>query len=471
MISEFGASPSKDDNTSAFADAVEWLNDQTNPPCLIFEPGIYPFETSPNWAVDYATITNCGTVRLRNTGTGDAFILDGGSVGVGITDMHVGRFLIEGHDGSGHGVYERAIHRSHLSFNVRGCGTTKAAFYLSFGVVTEYQITTSVNEGGWYNDGTGEAEPLYGVYCDWRNAGEPVSYCTFINPIIEGVGTGTHIERGIGNQFYGGTMEACATYGMRVSANALWNKTYGVDFEANGTSDIYCEGDNNFFNGVDSGFASGEGIRFTTGAKGNQVVGGSHSDIIIDSGAVGNLIADLTVNRFGDGSAFTDNGTNTRCDNVYDYGNAVWLNCQGYHVATSITDNVGVQTPVGTVTNTQTALDGNVYNMPENNSDPGIDLDFNFTNVKQIKGVVVNCRYVGGTTHYIGVYIRDYTAGVDRSLMNFSTTVFDNYRTVLIPDDTNFIDISGNARLSFIHSSVTGILGHDLYIDYVALLT
>jgi len=265
-------------------------------------------------------------------------------------------------------------------------------------------------------------------------------------------------------------MEACVTYGMHITANALWNKTFGLDLEANGTADIYCQGLNNFFSGMDTGFASGEAIRVTTGAKNNQFIGGSHSGITIDSGAVGTLISDLTVNRFDDASTLADNGTDTQCHHVYDYGNEVWLQCDKYLVASSITDNVGAQTPVGTIADTQTALDGNEYNMPENNSNPAIDLDFGFAGVKRIQGVVFNARYTGSATHYMTVSIRDYTNAVDRNLMNFSTTATDNYRTVLLPDDTDFIDGSGNAQISFHHSPVSGNTSHDLFVDYIALL-
>jgi len=475
-ISEFGAVPSNPDNTAAFAKAVVWLNEQDNPACLVFEPGIYSYEASPNWAVEFATITSCGVVRLRNTGTGDAFILDGGAAGAGINGMHVGRFLIEGHDGSGDGVYIRAVHRSFFSFNIRGCGITQAALRTEWCVVDEFQITTSVNEGGWYNDGTGEAEPLYGIYLDDRGSGEATSYSTFINPILEGVGTGAYIDQAIGNQFYGGTMEACVTYGMHITANALWNKTFGLDLEANGTADIYCQGLNNFFSGMDTGFASGEAIRVTTGAKNNQFTGGSHSGITIDSGAVGTTLNNLTINRFGDASAFTDNGTDTRISQIYDYGNGEYIDqwdAPAYKTPANINVVTG-GTPVGSVTDMQTAFDGNVYNLPEATGAPGIDLEINFTGVTGIKGLVFAGRYVGSSTHYIDIYLYDYNAAADQAIFRMQTqsgspATTNEYRTILIPDDSNFIDGSGNAQISFIHP-VTGNSSHDLYLDYIALL-
>lgn len=321
-IEDFGAKPETGfDNTAAFAEAVEWANAETNPAGLIFGPGIWEYDESPNWAVDNFQILANGAVRLRYSGTGDAFIIDGGAAGAGITNMFVGRFLIEAHDGAGDGVYIRAVHRSFFSFNVRGCGTTQAALRTEWCVIDEFQFTTSVNEGGWYNDGSGAAKPLYGAYLDKRGAGEATSYCTFLNPIIEGTDTGCLIQDGIGNNFYGGTMEACTNIGLDIGSASLWNKCYGADFEANTNHDIYIQGDNNHINGSDTL----ELITVISGAQGNQITGGSHSQITINSGASATDLSHLTINRFGDASTLTDNGTGTHVDHVYDFGNDEWI--------------------------------------------------------------------------------------------------------------------------------------------------
>jgi len=55
------------------------------------------------------------------------------------------------------------------------------------------------------------------------------------------------------------------------------------------------------------------------------LVGGSHSSVTIDSGAVGTSLSNLTINRFGDGSLFTDNGTDTRISQVYDFGDGEYI--------------------------------------------------------------------------------------------------------------------------------------------------
>ena len=131
-------------------------------------------------------------------------------------------------------------------------------------------------------------------------------------------------------------------------------------------------------------------------------------------------------------------------------------------------------TPVGSVTDMQTAFDGNVYNLPEATGAPGIDLEINFTGVTGIKGLVFAGRYVGSSTHYIDIYLYDYNAAADQAIFRMQTqsgspATTNEYRTILIPDDSNFIDGSGNTQISFIHP-VTGNSSHDLYLDYIALL-
>ena len=463
-ISEFGAVPSNPDNTAAFAKAVVWLNEQTEPACLVFGPGIYSYETSPNWAVSYATITSCGVVRLRNTGTGDAFILDGGAAGIGITGMHVGRFLIEGHDGSGDGVYIRAVHRSSFSFNIRGCGATQAALRTEWCVVDEFQITTSVNEGGWYNDGTGEAEPLYGAYLDERGAGEFTAYCTFINPIIEGTGEGCRIENGIGNIFYGGAMEGCVTYGLNVKGECNSNKVYGTDFEVNGTANCLIAGAETELHGADSDGL----VKFTTdgGFNGShsKIIGGANDSITVDSGVVGVKISDTSYNRTGSG-VFTDNGTNTQIRGLTNITTAVII--PGYVVPTSLTVVTG-GTPVGTIADLQVLHDGSEYNLPEVSGTPGMELQCDFTNIKSIRGLVLNARYTGSSSHEVVVRLKNYTGG-DDTFIRMASTATNNYRTILIPDDTNYMS-SGAAQVSFYHA-ISGVPSHDLYIDYIALIT
>ena len=464
-ISEFGATPSNPDNTAAFAKAVVWLNEQTNPPCLIFEPGIYVYETSPNWAVAYATITSCGVVRLRCTGSGDSFILSGGAASA--WDMKVGPFYIEGHDGSGNGVLMDAIQHSKIDFNVRGCGTTQAGLRMQWCVVNKINYICSVNEpDSFYNDGTGVAKPKYGVYIDDDASARFTTYNLFLDPIIEGCEIGVQIEKGTGNQFNGGTIEANTDWGAKVATGCNTNKFIGGDFESNTNGDIEVGGAETDIIGCDSDNLIQFVTNATGGGKHSKIIGGACDSIIVDSTVVGVKISNTSYNRTGSG-VLTDNGVKTVIYGLTNITNQVII--PGFVVASSLNIVAG-GTPVGTITSLQIALDGGEYNLPEVTGVPGIDLEVNFTNIIQIRGIVLNGRYTGGGTHYIDVKIRNYTTASDVTIIRMATSTTNNYRTILIPDDADFIDGSGNAQITFYHPT-TGNNTHDLYIDYVALIS
>ena len=309
-IVDFGGSPSNSDNSAAFAAAVVWANSQDNPSCITFPAGIYRYTTSPNWAVDYLCLRSLGDVRFRYEGTGNAFILDGGT-GVGVFGMDVGHFLVEAPATSLDGVYCDSVNHSRLSFNVRGCGL--AGMRLKWGVVNEIRIIVSVNEGGWYLS----AKPWWGLYLDERGGGDASAYNLFADPVLEGCQIGCEIENSIGNAFIGGTMEACTTYGLKVNdVTANWNKMIGTDFEQNGTADITCDGIGNEFWSTDTY----DEIIFTANAKNNKVLGGSHKSITLDAGARSNIISAITIDRFGSipPGVVTDNGTDTLIRDLVD---------------------------------------------------------------------------------------------------------------------------------------------------------
>lgn len=127
-------------------------------------------------------------------------------------------------------------------------------------------------------------------------------------------------------------------------------------------------------------------------------------------------------------------------------------------------------TPVGSVTDVQTLKDGNYYQVPEVSGTPGFDIRFNFTNVKSIAGFVSMIRYTGSTTHDVTLRILNYsTVAQDAFLVIPHTATLDAYRTVLIPDDANYINSSRQAQMTLYHDS-QGNPSHDIYIDYIALL-
>ena len=126
-------------------------------------------------------------------------------------------------------------------------------------------------------------------------------------------------------------------------------------------------------------------------------------------------------------------------------------------------------TPVGTVTDMQTLKDGNYYQIPEVAATPGFDIRMNFVNVKSIAGFVSMIRYTGSSTHDVTLRLLNYnTVALDVFLIIPHTASIDAYRTVLIPDDSNYINSSREAQIRLYHDS-SGNPSHDAYVDYIAL--
>jgi len=308
-IEEFGAEATPAfDNATAFAAAVTWADNETNPATIVIPAGIYEYSVSPNWAVTKLTVVAHGDVRFRHTGTGNAIILDGGAAGGGVYDVRMGRIYIEAPSTAAHGVYMRAMHHCKVDFNVRGCGTSSTALLMEWCVLNEIRFTTSVNEGAFYSSG----KPLIGIDVGGRS-GVDSAYNTFINPIVEGVGTGVDISSGSGNIFNGGAIEACTVQGMIIQLGSNFNKFYGTDFEQNLASppsglDVTIGGASNCLYGIDSDNL----VKVVSGGRFNKIIGGTFEAITIDSGATANMITNASYSRNGTfGSAVTDNGTNT----------------------------------------------------------------------------------------------------------------------------------------------------------------
>jgi hypothetical protein len=127
--------------------------------------------------------------------------------------------------------------------------------------------------------------------------------------------------------------------------------------------------------------------------------------------------------------------------------------------------------PVGTIADMQTPMDGNTYDLPEDAGTPGFDLEINFTDVVDIYGIVLRAYYAPqNSVHYAQLLIHNYSGGgSDDAIVHITPSVDHNYRTILIPDNTDFLDGSGNAQLTLFHPQA-GNASHDMFIDYVALL-
>ena len=136
----------------------------------------------------------------------------------------------------------------------------------------------------------------------------------------------------------------------------------------------------------------------------------------------------------------------------------------------SITVNTG-GIPVGDVTDIQTLLDGNTYNLPEVAGVPGYDLEICFRRIINIKGFVFRAYYSpNNSAHLVTFDMYNYDTVTWDSFMQVPPANGYNYRYIEIPNGSYYFNNRGDARMRFYHIS-SGNSAHDLYIDYAAIIS
>lgn len=300
------------DCAAAFATVAALIASRPHPPALIFPPGRYRYSLSPNWAMQDAAYDFDGEVRLQYAGTGAAVILDGGASGAGIFNCQFGRngrVIVEAPASSQDAIYCRSFHAGRVSAKVLGAGTTYAGLYVEWAVCSTFDVIVSVNHEGWYLG----AKPHFGYSLAQRGSGSfTTSYCTFVNPIVEGTAIGVQLSGTLGNNFFGGTFEACSQYGVYASAAARSDKFWGVDFEVNTSADVYVLGHDVELRNCDSDGL----IVFGPTAVACQVIGGQHKSITLDVGSYACKVRDLTYNRSNLGGTITNSGNCNDVSNI-----------------------------------------------------------------------------------------------------------------------------------------------------------
>lgn len=306
------------DDTTYLQAVRDYVNGQTYPPRVVFPSGIYKYSTSPNWAIQDAEFVALGEVRLRYTGTANAVTLDGGAAGTGVYNVRMKKFIVEAPNTAQNAVYCRAFHHGDVAFKVLGAGTAYSGLRTEWCVCSQFDITVSVNEEGWYSS----AKPQEGLYLSRRGAGENTAFCNFVNPIAEGTTTGCVCDYTTGNSFFGGTFEACTSQGLNCTSNSTDNKFYDVDFEANTVRDIYDQGTSNHFIGCETTKL----ITVEATARDSVIFGGRHAQITVIALAEATTISTLRLNRNNDGSTVTDGGTRTRMRDIVNLNGNVQQN-------------------------------------------------------------------------------------------------------------------------------------------------
>jgi len=281
---------------------------------VVFGDGVHLYSVSHNWAVSRKIIDCTNNCRFRYTGADYALILAGdghqGTAGCynNFFGMN-GRFIIEAPSTAKDGIFCNYYHHSKVRARVAGCGAGKAGALLKFCVVSEFDLHVTVNEEGWYLG----AKPEIGINLDSHDGnGTPMSYCTFINPVVEATNIGIQLTQTLGNVFIGGTSEGCTLYGVFATTAARQDRFIGTDFEVNSVVDVYCQGQRVEFKSCDTEV----GITFGSASSNCVVAGGQHAKLLNDLGATDNIYSNVVYNRFKDGTTFTDAGTNTKLNNV-----------------------------------------------------------------------------------------------------------------------------------------------------------
>lgn len=287
------------DNSVRLQACRDWVASGAVRNRLYFPAGIYGYSVSPNWAIQNATITAEGEVRLRYSGTGNAVIIDlGATPSTYLFNVTMGPFHVEAPSTAQNGVYIRSIHHSKLAFKVKGAGTNFAGMLVVFAVCTDFSGSSCYpnDDGNWYLG----AKPKYGLQLTNRDTGEHVSYSLFNNTIWEGLdqslGAGILLDGALGNIFVGGTSERCH-HGVITTAKAINNRFYGTDIEANLARDILENGQGQEFHGLDSdSLVTVGGSAFFP-----KFFGGTFNTVEIATGARWPLFQGVTVNRLGTG--------------------------------------------------------------------------------------------------------------------------------------------------------------------------
>lgn len=289
-----------------------------NTELLVWPAGRYLYTASENWAIQRLRMHFEGEVWLIRTGTGPAFIMDGGATGPGLLGLQITGYPYINDDGAAnHAVYIRAIHSSRFELRSTGAGAGFSVYYCEWLVDNDASFVVSGLEGGIYK------VPAYGLRFTSRNANEECSYnrvqVRISGDAVNKIPIGVFLDGALGNKITG-TIQNC-TMGFRDTTNAWQNVFDKVDWEAN-TADSEVHGEQTQL--VTCDFEKGP--VFKGDALDCSMIGGSTVNITVESGALNTLLSSLTYNRrrISGTGAITDAGTGTRKTDVRNGKAGTW---------------------------------------------------------------------------------------------------------------------------------------------------
>lgn len=182
----------------------------------------------------------------------------------------------------------------------------------------------------------------------------------------------------------------------------------------------------------------------------------------------------IGIHRFGDS---IDNYTQILDNGRMEFYGLSRINWQKI-IANSLTLVAG--SSESSLSDLQTAHDGNFYHVDEVAATPGQNLIIDFVDVTAFNWVDTLCCYTGGSTHAVAIQVYNWAqtrwdtfGGQQNDVCDITTSngyILTNH-SFFIPDDTEYIgtgDDEGDVRVRFYHT-MTGNGSHDMDIDVVAL--
>jgi hypothetical protein len=124
-----------------------------------------------------------------------------------------------------------------------------------------------------------------------------------------------------------------------------------------------------------------------------------------------------------------------------------------YYTAAGATLSAGSDT-IGSLTrDLQVQLDGNVYQIGEEATTPGAQLDVTFENVTSISNIVMRGYYAGGTTHAVRLQMYNYSCGTWDTIHTIKTAIDFEQHFKAVTYSSNYIS-DGTVQTRIIHSEL-----------------
>jgi hypothetical protein len=249
---------------------------------LLFPPGTYTYDSSPNFAADDLEIVGIGRALLRHRGTGPGFLVDG----TANTDRHVFNMSVEnlildaGPESSAGFLFRDTHHGRFTRLRVIAGAPGTAGFRTEFFVANMCELwCVSANDhlaGRLPDSGillTSMAPPRVDL---------ATVDSTFLNCICEGCGTaGMVLEWARNNLVRGGTFENNRSgTGLVVFPSATGNTFDGVYLEDNKLN-VECRGAYTHLTGL---YATGSPCRLSGEAHSCRVHGGYFTTLAVEPG-------------------------------------------------------------------------------------------------------------------------------------------------------------------------------------------